>query len=356
MKKNILFLSTILVLLWSCGKKGPLVLEPELLPPAPAQLELRQIGHEIELSWKYPALLSDNQTPLQPALVRSVGVYHLARPFSPGSFEKKSELLARPKAAEIAASGDRHAVAIPFKARMLREKEHAFAVAYYYGRTRSPLGAVEKIDMRPPPETARNLKIDREGKVVVLRWDPPRVDSEGRPLPALLGYRVYRRIAAVASAVMGSAQKDAGAFFPVNARPIKGEYYEDHDTGRDGSYEYRVSGLLAERIESVPSAIAKIAVRDTFPPDVPVNLVAFTARDHVFLTWEAVRDRDLDHYVMFRRSSADKELTILEASVKENFYRDRQVVKGQEYIYAVAAVDRRGNKSETGRPARHKFE
>jgi predicted small lipoprotein YifL len=356
MKNQILSLSAILMLLWSCGKKGPLVLEPELLPPAPTQLELRQIGHEVELSWKYPALLSDNQTPLQPSQVRSVGVYHLAKPFSPGSFEKKSELLARPKAAEMTSSGDRHTVAIPFKTRMLKEKEHAFAVAYYYGRTRSPLGVVAKIATRPPPEAVRNLKIGREGKVVVLKWDPPRADSEGQPLPALLGYRAYRRIAAAAPAAKGAPEKGAGAFIPVNAKPIKGEYFEDHDTGKDGDYEYRVSSLLAERIESSPSVTVKINIQDTFPPDVPVNLVTFTAGNHVFLSWEAVRDRDLDHYVIFRRSITEKEFKILEASVAENFYRDPQVVKGREYIYAVAAVDRKGNESEPGRPARHKFE
>ncbi len=356
MKKQILSLSAILLLLWSCGKKGPLVLEPELLPPAPIQLVLRQIGHEVELSWKYPALLSDDQTPLQPSQVRSVAVYHLAKPFSPGGFEKKSELLARPKVAEITASGDTFTFAIPFKSRMLKEKEHAFAVAYYYGRTRSPLGDVEKIATRPPPEAVRDLKIGREGKVVVLKWSPPRADSEGQPLPSLLGYRVYRRIAAAAAAVKGAPGKDAGAFIPVHAKPVKGEYFEDHDTGMDGDYEYRVSSLLAERIESAQSASVKISVQDAFPPDVPVNLVTFTASDHVFLTWEAVRDSDLDHYVIFRKSFTEQEFKILDASVTENFYRDRQVVKGQEYVYAVSAVDRKGNESEPGRPARHKFE
>ncbi len=356
MKKQILFLSAATVLLWSCGKKGPLVLEPELLPPAPTGLELRQIGHEIELSWKYPALLSDQQTPLQPSQVRSVGVYHLAKPFSPDSFEKKSELLARPKAEEISACGDTRTFAIPFKARMLKEKEHAFAVAYYYGRTRSPLGAVKKIATLPPPEALRSLKIGHEGKVVVLKWDPPRVDSEGQPLPALLGYRVYRRISAAVPAIQGAPAKDAGGFVPVSDKPVRGEYFEDRDTGMDGDYEYRVSSLLAERIESAPSAIVKISVHDAYPPDVPANLVTFTAGDHIFLSWEAVRDLDLDHYVIYRRPFTEREFKILEASVAENFYRDRQVVKGQEYMYAVAAVDRKGNESDRGRPAYHKFE
>ena len=43
---------------------------------------------------------------------------------------------------------------------------------------------------------------------------------------------------------------------------------------------------LDERVESAPSNTAKIKVLDTFPPDVPVNLVIFTAKDQIFLTWE----------------------------------------------------------------------
>ncbi len=356
MKKQILSLAAIVVLLWSCGKKGPLVLAPENLPPAVSSLELRQIGHEIVLSWKYPAQFSDQQTPLQASQVRSVAVYHLSKPHSPGSFEKKSELLARPKAAEITASGDAHSFAVPFRVKMLKDREHAFAVAYYYGRTRSPLSTVAKITTRTPPEAVRDLKIGREGKVVVLNWSPPRADSEGQPLPALLGYRVYRRIVAASSSAQNVPGKDPGAFILANAKPAKGEYFEDGDTGVDGDYEYRVSSLLDERSESEPSPIVTTSIQDTFPPDPPTNLVTFTAKDHLFITWEAVRDHDLDHYVVFRKSSAEEEFKVLEASVSENFYRDRQAVKGQAYTYAVAAVDRKGNQSEPGRPARHKFE
>lgn len=349
MKKQFLFLSAIVVLLSGCGKKGPLLLEPEKLPPAVTRLELRQIGHEVELSWRYPALLSDKQTPLQAGQVRGIAVYHLAKPFAPGTFEKKSELLARPKAAELSARGEVHVYAAVFKAKQLQDREHAFAVAYQYGRARSVLSAVEKIATRIPPEPVHDVKIGREGKVVVLSWSRPQVDTEGRPLPALLGYRVYRRITA-------GPGKAAGVFVRVNAKPAKGESFQDDDTGSDGDYEYRVAGLLEEHIESAPSAAVKLRIDDTFPPDVPANLVTFTAKDHIFLTWETVRDRDLDHYVVYRRSAREDEMKVLEPSVKENFFRDRQAAKGQVYAYAVAAVDRKGNASEPCRPVRHKFE
>jgi hypothetical protein len=330
------------------GKKGPLVLEPEKQPPPVSALELRQVGEEIELSWKFPELLLDRKTPLLPAQVRSVSVLHLAKPFNPETFEKKSAVLARFKPVELRSRpGGIFACVLPFKAKQLKEKEHAFALAYQYGRTRSALSAVEKIATRMPPAPIRDLKAGREGKVVVLSWSRPPADSDGQPVSTLAGYRVFRRVL---------AEKEPAAFTAINAKAVKGEYYEDRDTGRDGEYEYQVSSLLDARIESTPSNVVRLTIQDTFPPDVPGNLVTFTARDHIFLTWEAVRDRDLHHYVIYRRSPRDDDFKILAASVAVNFFRDLQVAKGQTYIYAIAAVDNKGNESEPSRHARQQFE
>ena len=348
MKKNILNLLALTLVFTFCGKKGPLVLEPEKLPLAAADLQVRQIGNQVELKWKFPALLSDKKTPFQLTLCRGVTIYHAAKLISPEAFLKKSELLARPKISEISDRGDgTYSFALPFKAKLLKDKEHAFALAYQYGRSRSTMSSIEKITTRTPSRAIQDLKLDREGKVVVLNWSRPQTDSEDQPLSAIAGYTVYRRI---------HLGKNPGAFRAINSKTVAGEYYEDHDTGADGEYEYQVASLLSERIESAPSNQVKIRIQDTFPPDVPANLVAFTAKDHIFLTWEAVRDRDLDHYIVYRKSSKEEDFKLLAASVTENFYRDKQIVKGQLYLYAVAAVDKKGNESEASRPVRQLFE
>ncbi len=360
MKKNILILTVIAVFLWGCGKKGPLVLAPPKTPQMIVNLGLKQVGNEIELSWKFPALLSDGKTPMMPAQVRNIYVYHLAKPFVPETFLKKSELLAKPKAGEFGIGPDGTATyAVTFKDKLLQDREHAFALAYTLGRTRSALSAVQKIITRIPPQAVSDLKIGHEGKVVVLNWSRPQVDSEGRPLPAFAGSRVYRRITPGVLEMKPPPEgqgKPPGAFAPVTLEPARGEHFEDSDTGADGVYEYRISSLLDERIESAPSNIVSIKIQDVFPPDVPANLVTFNADDHVFLTWEAVRDRDLDHYIVYRRSDAEEDFAVLDAAVGENLFRDRRVVKGQTYVYAIASVDKKGNKSEPGSPARHKFE
>jgi predicted small lipoprotein YifL len=348
MKKNIVTLLALAVLCAACGKKGPLVLDPEKVPLPVEALQLRQIGNQIEIRWKFPSLLSDKKTPFQLGLCRGVVIYHTAKPFGPDTFLKKSEVLSKPRTGELSDRGDgTYTHAIPFKGKLLKDKEQAFALEIQYGRTRSELSAVQKIRTSTPPKPIQDLKIGREGKVVVLHWSRPQTDSDDQPLPEIAGYSVYRRI---------QHGKNPGLFRAINAKTVKGEYYEDRDTGADGEYEYQVSCRLTERIESAPSNPVKITIQDTFPPDVPANLVAFLAKDHIFLTWESVSDNDLDHYIVYRKSSKDEDFQILAASVTENSFQDKQVAKGKLYIYAVAAVDKKGNESETGRPVRQLFE
>ena len=331
-----------------CGKKGPLVLEPEKLPLAAVGLQVRQIGNQIELSWKFPALLSDKKSPFQLTFCRGVTIYHANKPIIPETFLKKSEQLAKPRISEITNRGnDTFSYALTFKYKLLKDKEHAFALTYQYGRSRSAMGSIAKITTSIPPRAIQDLKFGREGKVVVLNWSRPQTDSEDQPLGTLAGYTVYRRI---------NTGKNPGVFQAINSKKLTGEYYEDYDTGSDGEYEYQVASLLSERIESAPSNQVKIRIHDTFPPDIPANLVIFTAKDHIFLTWEAVRDRDLSHYIVYRKSARNEDFKILDAAVGENFYRDRQISKGQLYIYAIAAVDKKGNESDTSHPVRQLFE
>jgi predicted small lipoprotein YifL len=347
MKKEIATLSALILILSGCGKKGPLVLAPEKRPTAVEALRLSQVGSQIELRWKFPSLLSDNQTPLPASQIRGVSIYGMSKPFVPGTFEKKSDLLARPKFSELANLGEGvFAYSLPFKAKLLMDKEHAFALTYLVGRTRSDLSEVKKITTRIPPEPVHDLKAGREGKVVVLSWSRPQAYSEGQGVPAITGYKIYRRI---------RQGNDPGAFAAINDGPVSGEYFQDHDTGADGEYEYHVASLLAESIESAPSNLVSLRIQDTFPPEVPANLVAFTAKDHVFLTWETVPDKDLDHYVIYRMSSKEKDFKILAAAVTENFYHDRQAARGESYTYSVAAVDKKGNESEPSRPVRQVF-
>jgi predicted small lipoprotein YifL len=334
----------------ACGKKGPLTLEPEKLPPAVENFRVKQVGERIEFSWEFPSLAADRAEPFRPSAVTRVHVHHAA--LKPGesaeNFAKKAGLLARVKPGDITGfAGGSPAFRVQLKSRELQGKRYAFSLGYDYGRQRSAPSPVLILNTQNTPPPIQNLQAAREGKMVVLKWSRPgAADKERQPQP-ILGYQVYRRINAV------NGEPD---FRPIGAGQTSREVYRDLDTGADGDYEYQVSCRLDERVESAPSNTVSVKVLDTFPPDVPNNLVIFTAKDQIFLTWENVPDPDLAFYRLYRKSSETADFALLADEIKENFFRDKNVSNGKLYIYAVSAVDRKGNESESSLPAQQLFE
>ncbi|MCX6554226.1 MAG: hypothetical protein NTZ12_04300 [Candidatus Aminicenantes bacterium] len=352
MKKK-LFSVFVLVMAFSyCGKKGPLVLEPETPPPAVENFRIRQIGGQIELAWEFPASLNDKKEVFEPSWVSKVYVYHAN--LKPGEampadvFIDKAELLAKLKANEIKGLGQNSpSCRFSFKNRDLQEKNHGFIVAYYYARKRSAPGPLQTLKTLLTPPPIQDLQVSRHGKVVTLNWSKPAAPDQDRAALAISGYHVYRRINGV------NGELD---FRPLNAETVINEFFHDLDTGVDGEYEYQVSCRLGERVENAPSNSVKVKVLDTFPPDIPNNLVSFTAKDQVFLTWETVPDNDLAFYRVYRKAVEKEDFRLLADTVSDNFFHDKQVAHGNTYIYAISAVDKKGNESEFSRSAQQLFE
>lgn len=197
----------------------------------------------------------------------------------------------------------------------------------------------------PPP--IQDLQVSRQGKMVVLNWSKPVVQDKDRSVSPISGYQVYRKINA------GHGELD---FRPIGSEKTINEFFHDLDTGTDGEYEYQVSCRLDERVESAPSNTVKIKVLDTFPPEIPGNLVIFTTKDQIFLTWENVPDADLAFYRLYRKSLESEDFKLLADEITENFFRDKKVTGGILYIYALTAVDKKGNESEFSLPAQQLFE
>jgi predicted small lipoprotein YifL len=352
MKTKLFLIFLMILVLVNCGKKGPLVLEPENRSPAVENFQVRQIGNQVELSWKFPAQLAGQKGPFDAAVVTKMYVYHAI--LKPGEvateefFFKKAELLAKPKAAEIKGlDRDPSSYRVSFSIKELQEKFHGFALAYFYGRGKSVPGPLKTLQTMSTPPPIQDLQVSREGKMVVLNWSTPVVEGKERSLRPLKGYRVYRKIN------IDSGESD---FLPIGSENTVNEFFHDLDTGTDGDYEYQVSSCLDEWVESAPSNSAKIKVLDTFPPDIPVNLVIFTAKDQIFLTWENVPDVDLAFYRLYRKSSENEDFKLLADEITDNFFRDKKISSGNLYIYALSAVDKKGNESELSGSAQQLFE
>ncbi len=348
-----MLLLTVLFLVM-CGRRGPLTLEPEKLPLAVEDFTLSQVGKTIKLEWNFPGYLSDQKTQADISLVGKICAYYSTKKVDESKFRKKSTLYKTVKLAEVSEKENNYSIRIPFSLKNLDEKAHYFAVQYYYGRKKSPLSKVESIKTIIPVRPIEDLKISKEKKLLKLKWSKPFLNLSNKNIKGISGYHVYRHV---------QASKDSEAvkeFTRLNQAAILVEYFEDQGTGTDGSYSYYVTTINSDNIESDASGTVTVNMTDIYPPDPPANLAVFKAENHLYLTWEAVKDKDLSHYIVYKRAAADREkeegeFKPLSDKVTDHYYQDTGVEKEVTYFYYVTAVDDKGNESSRSNIVKEKL-
>ena len=80
------------------------------------------------------------------------------------------------------------------------------------------------------------------------------------------------------------------------------------------------------------------------PPHRVDGVYSVTGDQVVTVYWRANQDDDIDHYKIYRNTSATGTFTLVGTSTGTS-YADHAVVNGNTYFYAVAAVDRAGQES-----------
>ncbi|MCP4154697.1 MAG: hypothetical protein GY757_43655 [bacterium] len=347
------------------------MLEPEILPAKPAAFKAEQVGNNIRLYWYFPKKMSDKKTEIEIDKIAKIVVRHTDKKLGPGKFWKKSKVIKKlkmnalipykePRIARRWASYtsvqkkryDKHLfyTDIPFDLKKLDSKTHYFGIRYFYAnRRKSPRSKVAYVATKIPIAPISDLSIVKENKMIKLEWSKPELDLYGKPIANISGYKIFK-------AVKGNKTKKEGdqqivvavehTFFEYNLEKILSEYFEDTDTGTDGVYRYYISAILSSQVQSAPSNIVNISITDEFPPDVPSNLVSFKASDHMFLTWKGVKDDDLSHYRVYRRTADENEFSMIADNVDVSNYKDKEIKRGILYIYCVTAVDTKGNESE----------
>jgi uncharacterized protein len=335
-----------LCLVSACGKKGPLVLIPDKLPLAVNAIEAGQVGTTIFVQWSFPAVAADGKTPFDLRKVERVSLHFSAREWPADSFADKSDTLDRSHLAELA--GDepgRYSLAMPLKAKELN-KTYQLAVRYQYAGKKSSLSKILTLASLFPPKPVTGLQVSSETKYVVLRWTRPTQTTNAEPLAKLDGYRVFRKI---------EGPYPSKGFVDLTPDLVEGESYVDADANHEGHYSYAVATIVNDDVESVMSAPQSIDVKDIFPPDVPCNLLAIVALDHIQVSWQPVKDTDLAHYKVYRRLAQAREWVQLADQVKGNSYKDLEVKKGEDYVYTISAVDQSGNESLMSEPVTVRF-
>ena len=336
-------------LLIQCGRKGALYLEPRPEPPMVSQVNLRQVGTQLEISWTFPPLLMDGKTEFDPTRVRWVRFYHANRQLPGDSFQRRATALDKIPITDLVHKGNEYSYRIPFKINELSGKKHFFSIRYAYLRYKAPFSPVKRIDTAIPPKPVTGLEVSQEGKTILLRWKRPDRDLSDETLKSLAGYTISRRIVS-AESPSGDSQ-----IIRITPRFLHDEKYKDTDTSLEGRYEYRIVAHFNAEIESLESETVSVTMQDTFPPDLPSGVVVFRARDHLLLNWRPVHDRDFSHYRIYRRVDKESEEKLLVDQLKDTHYEDRSVKPGHSYAYQVTAVDLKGNESDPSTPVDENF-
>ena len=177
------------------------------------------------------------------------------------------------------------------------------------------------------------------------------VRASGTPPSGRASFNVYRRLGPpVTPPPLGTPVPppviDAPwlkvPLLPLNAAPLAVTRYVDAvEVGREHCYSVRaVRGIAPNSIESEPSDTLCITPADTFPPAVPLRVVAVAAEGSISLIWEPGSDLDLAGYVVLRGAPGDATLQPLTPTpVTEARYSDTTAQPGTRYVYAIVAVD-----------------
>jgi len=111
--------------------------------------------------------------------------------------------------------------------------------------------------------------------------------------------------------------------------------------GGDGSKTLEMDGKV--------SAPIRVEVIDTFPPAVPLGLVAVLVPEErtIDLSWQPDTDQDLAGYIVYR-SEAEKDWQRVSGPqpLTGSAYRDASIEPGHSYRYSVSAIDLTGHESK----------
>ncbi len=344
--KSQLYLALVAVLcLAACGTPGA-PRPPSLELPRPVNdLAATRQGDKVTLTWTAPRQTTDG------ANIRRPGPERICRDVAQATAVSCAAIAELPPVTEV---GTRQKPVTRGYTDVLPpalQREHpaafaSYAVAAYNDRGRTA-GVSNQVQVPlaptlPPPNDVR-AQVTPEG--IVLTWTGMLHEHEVPELRHV--FRIYRRAAQTAGIVVGEVQLSTDP----HARFL--------DTGFEweATYHYRVvvvtlvgaSGSAPVQVEGDPSAEVTVVAHDVFPPAAPEGLQAVASgvgqAPFIDLTWAPNSEADLAGYNVYRHEAGQPPVKINTELVKTPAYRDRAVAAGHKYVYAVSAVDLRGNES-----------
>ncbi len=128
---------------------------------------------------------------------------------------------------------------------------------------------------------------------------------------------------------------------------VKKAGYLDGSAEVGKSYRYELEAWATagtQRAASERTAEVAVTNTDSFPPMAPRALSVIASTNTIELSWDRSLEADFKHYRVWRDGQE------LAAAVDVPAYTDRTAESGKKYVYAVSAVDLRGNESPKSQP------
>lgn len=321
-------LSLILFLGGACGKKGPPVPWSTIVPKRIVDLEARSIEGRLLLEWTLPKENTD-KSPLtdltQFKILRSVG--DLIGGECKGCGEKIEVLY------EGKLNWEERGKRISFFIEeLVPGKAYVFQVITVNrrGYSSSPSNPVTIFWDEPPP-MPKLIRIEGGDKRVEISWEP---------VPGATGYHVYR--------------KEEGKDFllrPLNREPLPLPHYTDLRVENETKYVYSIRALrrvVKTDIEGKGALTPPVIPTDLVPPSAPSGLVAIPLKNGIELHWRRNPETDLLGYYVYRRRAGEVKFEkVTPLHLTKELYLDTEVEIGQDYEYAVTAIDRSPRRNES---------
>jgi hypothetical protein len=330
MAKKLLVLVAMIAGLWGCGVKAPPVSWDTVIPKRIVTLEARIREGRLLLEWTAPKENTDNSPLTDLAgfqVLRSEGT--LVGEECRGCGEETKTVFEMNVTKPEEAKGKRMSLLIED---LEPRKAYIYQVVARNGRDHlsapsNPVRVFWDYPPRPPAVAAA----ERGDKRADLSW---------ASVERATGYNVYRK-----------AEGENYPLRPINREVLIETRYTDLNVENGKKYLYSIRTVRRvgkTDVEGKGSIDLPVIPADLSAPAAPTGLVAIPLPAGVELTWGRNQEPDLGGYYVFRRNVREPQFRRLnEAPVEKERFLDTAVQRGEEYEYAVSAVDRAARPNES---------
>lgn len=342
MKKNVPSLAACLLifllsLISSCGHKGQLQEPVPRRPQAVRDLRIIQRGAMLIFTWSGPwSYLSGEPLEISGVEIRVLELKgeESSEKRSPTFFLKYSRRLSELGIGRLEAGRNRARLNLDLNKAARRKFIFGLQVKGKKGDW-SEISNLVEIQPEVLPAAPSGLRAEVSEERILLSWEAPASNLDGRPLTEKIYYNLYR--------------VEDGDFRLLNSLPLEETAFADRDFSFGRTYRYLVRAAVVregEVREGADPDILEVRAEDVFPPGAPEDIRSVSGEEGVALSWLPNPEKDLAGYRVYRWQGGEAGPVLLTPDLlTAPVFLDRSVAKQALYVYSIRAVDKSGNES-----------